>query len=218
MSFSHIFRAWICFSPSAVSLKAPSQSNKAHQRFGSASPRRIIFLFTGIAFVLVLLLPARTNQSSAVANVHSLSAFQPTRAYLPEDSKKKVPDPIRWLEQNSDNEYAVSKGIHMPSLGWNRRPRAALISLVRNSELEGMMQSMRQLEFRWNRKYQVCGNIISWRESLIFGSTRGSSSMTSRSLRNSKLRRGILLPRSAIMRLFRRTIGHFLTGLMREDL
>jgi len=30
-----------------------------------------------------------------------------------------------------------------------------LISLVRNSELEGMMQSMRQLEFRWNRKYQV---------------------------------------------------------------
>lgn len=34
------------------------------------------------------------------------------------------------------------------------KPRAALISLVRNSELPGLMQSMRQLEYRWNRKYQ----------------------------------------------------------------
>ncbi|MCJ1422477.1 hypothetical protein MMC29_000357 [Sticta canariensis] len=33
------------------------------------------------------------------------------------------------------------------------KPRAALISLVRNSELSGMMQSMRQLEYQWNRKY-----------------------------------------------------------------
>jgi hypothetical protein len=34
------------------------------------------------------------------------------------------------------------------------RPRAALISLVRNSELPGIMQSMRQLEYHWNRKYR----------------------------------------------------------------
>lgn len=108
------------------------------------------------------MLPAHRNLSSAaVADVYSVDAFQPTRAYLPEDAERKGPDPIRWLEQNSNNKYAVSKGFHLPSLDWNRRPKAALISLVRNSELEGMMQSMRQLEFRWNRKYQVsCDGLL----------------------------------------------------------
>ena len=33
------------------------------------------------------------------------------------------------------------------------RPRAALISLVRNQELDGILQSMRQLEYHWNRRY-----------------------------------------------------------------
>ncbi|KAE9377218.1 glycosyltransferase family 15 protein [Stipitochalara longipes BDJ] len=86
--------------------------------------------------------------------VYDLSTFQPLRATLPAADKKR-PDPIRWLEENSNNRYAVpSRGLpQFPLLG-SSRPRAALISLVRNSELEGMMQSMRQLEFRWNRKYQ----------------------------------------------------------------
>ncbi|TVY14032.1 Alpha-1,2 mannosyltransferase KTR1, partial [Lachnellula arida] len=119
-----------------------------------ASPKRIALVLAGIAFLLVLLIPAHTDQSSAIADVHSLGAFRPTRAHLPEDAHKKGSDPIQWLEQNSNNKYAVSKGLHAPSLDWNRRPKAALISLVRNSELEGIMQSMRQLEFRWNRKYQ----------------------------------------------------------------
>lgn len=117
-------------------------------------------VLAGIAFLLVLLIPAHTDQGSAIANVHSLGAFRPTRAHLPEDAHKKGSDPIRWLEQNSNNKYAVSKGFHAPSLDGNRRPKAALISLVRNSELEGIMQSMRQLEFRWNRKYQVSGDIV----------------------------------------------------------
>lgn len=34
------------------------------------------------------------------------------------------------------------------------RPRAALISLVRNSELEGIVQSISQLEHHWNHKYR----------------------------------------------------------------
>ncbi|KAI9790112.1 MAG: hypothetical protein M1835_001207 [Candelina submexicana] len=73
-------------------------------------------------------------------------------------AKKHTPDPVRWLERNSDNKYAVvSRSRMMPSfsaLGLSNKPRAALISLVRNSELEGLMQSMRQLEHHWNRKYQ----------------------------------------------------------------
>ena len=71
-------------------------------------------------------------------------------------TKKNAPNPMRWLEQNSDNKYAENLGVlkSVPSLGHrSARPKAALISLVRNSELLGLMQSMRQLEFQWNRKY-----------------------------------------------------------------
>ena len=72
--------------------------------------------------------------------------------------KKYVLDPTKWLEQNSDNRHAEDTGLGLlksvPSLGhYSTKPRAALISLVRNSELPGLMQSMRQLEFQWNRKY-----------------------------------------------------------------
>jgi Glycolipid 2-alpha-mannosyltransferase len=33
------------------------------------------------------------------------------------------------------------------------RPKAALISLVRNEELDGILQSMQQLEYHWNHLY-----------------------------------------------------------------
>ena len=63
-----------------------------------------------------------------------------------------------WLQQNSNDKFAEKNGLgllkSMPSFSHHSaKPRAALISLVRNSELPGLMQSMRQLEFRWNRKY-----------------------------------------------------------------
>ncbi len=70
-------------------------------------------------------------------------------------SRGKV-DPVAWLRENSNDRHVVSD-TSLPllrSYRMSNRPRAALISLVRNSELEGMMQSMRQLEYRWNRKYQ----------------------------------------------------------------
>ena len=73
-------------------------------------------------------------------------------------AKKHAPDPTKWLEHNSNNRHAENTGLGLlksiPSLGhYSPKPRAALISLVRNSELPGLMQSMRQLEYRWNRKY-----------------------------------------------------------------
>ena len=71
--------------------------------------------------------------------------------------KKYAPDPLKWLELNSNNRHAdVGDNLwnSVPVLGHrSKKPRAALISLVRNSELPGLMQSMRQLEFHWNRKY-----------------------------------------------------------------
>ncbi|KAL6717828.1 hypothetical protein ACLMJK_003913 [Lecanora helva] len=73
-------------------------------------------------------------------------------------SRKHAPNATRWLEHNSNNKHAENTGLGLfksiPSMGhYSSKPRAALISLVRNSELDGIMQSMRQLEFRWNRKY-----------------------------------------------------------------
>jgi alpha 1,2-mannosyltransferase len=109
-------------------------------------------LFSSVLMLLILL---PTNHDSSPLTVYDLLLFQPIRATLSTTDKKR-PDPIRWLKENSNTKYAVeNKGFQLSPLFGSSKPRAALISLVRNSELEGMMQSMRQLEFRWNRKYQV---------------------------------------------------------------
>ena len=73
-------------------------------------------------------------------------------------AKKHAPNPMKWLEHNSNNKHADNHKMGLlksvPSLGHHSaKPRAALISLVRNQELPGLMQSMRQLEYQWNRKY-----------------------------------------------------------------
>lgn len=80
-----------------------------------------------------------------------------TRPMIPEVQSTDTPDPVRWLRQNSHNKHAVihaNMALSTKGLGRSSKPRAALISLVRNSELEGLVQSMRQLEYRWNHKYQ----------------------------------------------------------------
>ena len=60
---------------------------------------------------------------------------------------KKKHDTVRWLEEH------LSPNDHLPN-SYTSRPRAAIISLVRNEELDGILQSMRQLEFHWNRNYR----------------------------------------------------------------
>ena len=147
-----------CFNPrmgicaAIVSQAAPQVR---HADMSSISSRRLIGLTIILSLAVIMLFPLSTRHDSKPRTVHDLAAFQPLRATLPAPNKKR-PDPVRWLQENSNNRYAVSKGL-LPqfSLLGSSRPRAALISLARNSELEGMMQSMRQLEFRWNRKYQV---------------------------------------------------------------
>lgn len=60
---------------------------------------------------------------------------------------KNKHDPAQWLKDHAS--------IHGQLPGhFTSRPRAAIISLVRNEELEGILQSMRELEFYWNSKYQ----------------------------------------------------------------
>lgn len=55
-------------------------------------------------------------------------------------------DPEGWIRRQS----ALSDGIKV----LQPRQRAALISLVRNEELDGILQSMRQLEYHWNHVYE----------------------------------------------------------------
>ena len=84
--------------------------------------------------------------------------YQVLRPVSQEAPNKHTPDPMQWLETHSHDRHAEFTGtnplLSTPLLGHkSTKPRAALISLVRNSELAGLMQSMRQLELRWNQKY-----------------------------------------------------------------
>jgi hypothetical protein len=167
--------------------------------------------------MLIFLRPEHHNPGPP--DIHALTAYQPIRPTLP-PKDKSLADPVQWLKQNSNNRYAVSKSVlpHVPRLRESSRPRAAIISLVRNSELEGMMQSMRQLEFRWNRKYQVISRHRDAMQGLTSSSIHGYSSMMNLSRKSSKLVRGISLRRNVITRLSRGSIGHFQTGLMKTGL
>jgi len=84
--------------------------------------------------------------------------YQVLRPVSQTSPKKHAPGPMRWLEQHSNNRHSETAGANLwksvPVLGHkSTKPRAALVSLVRNSEMIGLMQSMRQLEYQWNRKY-----------------------------------------------------------------
>ncbi len=65
---------------------------------------------------------------------------------LDTDEHKPKGDPGDWIKKQA----AMSDD----QKGRQRRPRAALISLVRNEELAGILQSMRQLEYHWNDRYR----------------------------------------------------------------
>ena len=93
------------------------------------------------------------NVQEPVSNPYQV--LRPASSTAP---KKHSPDPEQWLQRNANNKYAETGRANLwssiPVLGQaNKKPKAALISLVRNSELPGLMQSMQQLEFQWNRKY-----------------------------------------------------------------
>lgn len=85
------------------------------------------------------------NTTASQPHVYkSLRALQPSVA----SSSVKKHDPAKWLMAHSDLNH------HETGKEWfNDRPNAAIISLVRNEELDGILQSMRQLERHWNERY-----------------------------------------------------------------
>lgn len=129
----------------------------------SISKRQIAVLLCFLLILLVWCIPPPSSWRRRT--IHLTIPQDVSSPYLvvrPEatSSDQRAPDPAKWLEQNSDNRYALTtKPSVFSTLGQlgqvsSSRPRAALISLVRNSELDGIVQSMSHLEYHWNRKYQ----------------------------------------------------------------
>ena len=93
-----------------------------------------------------------TGQSDYVVSNHNI--------LRPANSARQTAaeDPEKWLTDNSDNAHAFGAERSWSTLlkrhQWSAKPKAAIISLVRNEELDGIMQSMRQLEYHWNHKYR----------------------------------------------------------------
>jgi len=126
------------------------------------SKRQLAVILCLVLTLAVWILPPPASWPQQV--VHVTVPQAPSNPYqvrqpISESKHKHRSDPHRWLERNGNNKHAVSVGSNIlnsvPVYGQvSTKPRAALISLVRNSELPGLMQSMRQLEYQWNRKYQ----------------------------------------------------------------
>ena len=124
--------------------------------------RQVAVIICLILALLVWIVPPPATWRKRIVHVTldqpASSPYQVLRPMLP-SAQKHTSDPVRWLKQNSNNKYSIrSNSILTTSISdlghASAKPRAALISLVRNSELPGLMQSMRQLEYHWNRKYQ----------------------------------------------------------------
>ena len=149
---------WV--SPTTSSHWSPRSYIPAKVR--SSVTKRQLAVLTCLALALFVwtVPPPQTWRRRVVRVTLPQSATSPYQVLQPLSATnipKHSSEPLKWLEKNSNNKYALSTsssilGSLSPHL--SSKPRAALISLVRNSELPGLMQSMRQLEYRWNRKYQ----------------------------------------------------------------
>ena len=179
-TFSLPSSAWSSASPSRVSsfpsrASSPSSSfwrpprtptRRSPRRYVSSTvrnTRRQITVVVCLALALILwTVPFPHFGRKQIIHVNLQHALTtPYRALLPGliPHDRGVLEPQKWLEQNSDNKFGLPENPNLLDgvMNWktlSSQPRAALISLVRNSELEGMVQSMRSLELHWNRKYR----------------------------------------------------------------
>lgn len=120
-----------------------------------------LILLALLIWALSSTLGPHVGNVTVVAERQASSPYQILRPVLPKPISRYRPDPERWLKENSEDKFSETKytlpesklqkhsGISSVSI----KPRAAIISLVRNSELDGIMQSMQQLEWHWNDKY-----------------------------------------------------------------
>lgn len=90
--------------------------------------------------------PARyLSQYLGPQEINIWEIVQPVPEYRRTDNARDTPD--AWLRRHSITNYDG------PAIPVKHRPKAAFISLVRNEELDGILQSIRQLEFYFNRRH-----------------------------------------------------------------
>ena len=147
-------------SPRPSTNWSPSKCLPASMRNTVSKRQAAIMLCLTLALLIWFVPPPRSWNRQIIHITIPQLASSPYQVLRPvyHAGEKDVPDPLQWLEHNSGNKYAVSATPRVVRAGSpfsevSTKPRAALISLVRNSELPGIMQSMRQLEYQWNRKY-----------------------------------------------------------------
>jgi alpha 1,2-mannosyltransferase len=150
--------ASVSSSSSPFWIASRATPRKFVNRAFSLAPRRqiskrqiAVLLILCLAFLISILPTYRPWRRNPTVSEPPLSVLRPASSGLEPESKT---DPVQWLVENSNNKHAVNDGGVFAPLRYFGRPRAALISLVRNTELEGIQQSMRQLEYRWNHKYR----------------------------------------------------------------
>ena len=150
---------WI--SPKTPSYWTPRRYIPAKIR-SSITKRQILVLVVLLLALVVWVVPPPTFWRNRVVHItlpsRVTSPYQALHSQSSEMTRKNPRDAHHWLQKNSQDKFAATSrpGLFRSLTGFqvSTRPRAALISLVRNSELPGLMQSMRQLEYHWNRKYQ----------------------------------------------------------------
>lgn len=156
-------------SPTACSLNACSPGSLIPQRRCSvwclpssgsyfrfrrlrANPIRWFAILLCLVATFIIWRSSPPSQQDFALSLSEYSSTVALQVLRPHDSAGSRPtDPEQWLNKNS--EAALSRDQRW----WKKsptKPKAAIISLVRNEELEGIMQSMRQLEYHWNMKYQ----------------------------------------------------------------
>ena len=157
-SISSASSFWTSPAPSRWSFRCIPASVR-----NNVSKRQVVVVVCLLLALLVWVIPQpRTWNRQVVHIAVQQPVSNPYQALRPAlqttVAKKHAPNPMKWLEHNSNNKHAENHKLGLlksvPPLGHHSaKPRAALISLVRNLELAGLMQSMRQLEYQWNRKY-----------------------------------------------------------------
>ena len=124
--------------PSRIALRHRSVYNRLRRHYNQGILRWLLVL-VALLVSLQLYVHLRSLRNDDFSALRSGWASEIPHLHL---SKRKRHDPIQWLKENSSpNDLRAS------------RPKAALISLVRNEELDGILQSMQQLEFHWNGRY-----------------------------------------------------------------
>lgn len=148
--------------PAPASIKPAASPVKASTlHFHDPSPRLLFrrqpsrlvraVLLTAACLVFILCL---TNdrlarylaRSSAPVGTDVWEILQPATESGAVDDASGAPK--AWLRRHSITDYDG------PAHPMKHRPKAAFISLVRNEELDGILQSIRQLEYYFNRRHK----------------------------------------------------------------